>query len=81
MAFRESIFITAFCIILSSIPLGCATFNPRPLSEAAFHERTQTQTENDIRVSAAVLRESGTLFNKESGTSYSLLVKQKIKNF
>jgi len=55
MAFHESLRTVAFCIISSTILCGCATFNPRPLSEVAFHERVETQTENKIRVSAAVL--------------------------
>lgn len=55
MAFHESLRTVAFCILSSTILWGCATFNPRPLSEVAFHERVETQTENEIRVSAAVL--------------------------
>lgn len=55
MAFHESLRTVAFCIISSTILWGCATFNPRPLSEVAFHERVETQTESKIRVSAAVL--------------------------
>ena len=55
MVFHESLRTVAFCIISSTILWGCATFNPRPLSEVAFHERAETQTENKIRVSAAVL--------------------------
>jgi hypothetical protein len=34
---------------------GCATFNPRPIDEVPFKERAQTQVENNIRVTAAVL--------------------------
>ena len=55
MVFHESLRTVAFCILSSTILWGCATFNPRPLSEVAFHERVETQTENKIRVSAAVL--------------------------
>lgn len=55
MAFHESLRTVAFCIISSTILWGCATFNPRPLNEVAFHERAETQTENEVRVSAAVL--------------------------
>lgn len=55
MAFHESLRTVAFCILSSTILWGCATFNPRPLSEVAFHERVETQTESKIRVSAAVL--------------------------
>ena len=36
--------------------LGCASpFNPRPLEDAAFLKRAQTQEENGVRVTAAVL--------------------------
>lgn len=34
---------------------GCATFNPRPMEEVPFLERAQTQVENNVRVTAAVL--------------------------
>ena len=41
------------CIL---IILGCASpFNPRPIEDAAFLERAQTQEENGVRVTAAVL--------------------------
>ena len=33
---------------------GCAGFNPRPVSESLFLERAQTQTENNVRIRAAV---------------------------
>jgi hypothetical protein len=36
--------------------LGCASsFNPRPIEEAVFQKRAQTQEENGVRVTAAVL--------------------------
>ncbi len=34
---------------------GCAKFNPRPIDEVPFRERAQTQYENNVRVTAAVL--------------------------
>ena len=34
---------------------GCASFNPRPVDEAPFKERAQTQSENNVRITAAVL--------------------------
>jgi hypothetical protein len=37
---------------------GCATFNPRPMEEVPFLERAQTQNENNVRVTAAVLSEA-----------------------
>jgi len=55
MALHASIRVVAFCIISSYILLGCASFNPLPLNEVVFRDRTKTQTENDVRVSAAVL--------------------------
>jgi hypothetical protein len=55
MTLHASIRTVVFCIISSAILLGCATFNPRPLNEVPFRERTKTQSENDVRVSAAVL--------------------------
>jgi len=55
MTFRERIFIMALGIVLSTILGGCATFNPQPFSQTAFHDRIETQTEDDVRVSAAVL--------------------------
>jgi hypothetical protein len=55
MAFHANIRTVAFYIISSSILLGCATFNPLPLNEVPFRERTKTQTENDVSVSAVVL--------------------------
>ena len=34
---------------------GCATFNPRPLDEARYRNRAETQTDGLVRVTAAVL--------------------------
>ncbi len=34
---------------------GCATFNPRPIEEVPFRQRAQTQHENNVRVTVAVL--------------------------
>jgi hypothetical protein len=55
MTFQKRIRTIAFCLISSTILLGCATFNPQPLNEVPFRQRIKTQTENDVRVSAAVL--------------------------
>ncbi len=43
---------------------SCATFSPRPMDEVPFRERAQTQYENNVRVTAAVLsaEESETVF-------------------
>ncbi|MCK5553913.1 MAG: LssY C-terminal domain-containing protein, partial [Deltaproteobacteria bacterium] len=46
-------------LTLLTIPIlafyGCATFNPRPIDEVPFRERAQTQAENNVWVTAAVL--------------------------
>jgi hypothetical protein len=55
MAFHKSLRTVAFCIISSTILWGCATFNPRPIEEVPFQKRAQTQYENNVRVTAAVL--------------------------
>jgi len=34
---------------------GCASFNPRPVEQVPFKARAQTQSENNVRVTAAVL--------------------------
>ena len=34
---------------------GCAAFKPRPMEETAFQVRSQTQSEDKVRVTAAVL--------------------------
>jgi hypothetical protein len=34
---------------------GCATFNPLPLDEARYRNRAETQTDGEVRVTAAVL--------------------------
>jgi hypothetical protein len=42
--------------VVSSLTLyGCASFNPRPIDQVPFKERAQTQSENNVRVTAAVL--------------------------
>ena len=43
------------CIILITILWGCATYNPQPLNEKPFREQAVIQTENGIRISAAVI--------------------------
>ncbi len=55
MAFHESLRTVAFCIISGTILWGCATFNPRPINEVPFQKRAETQTEEGVRVTAAVL--------------------------
>jgi len=55
MAFHASIRKVAFVIISCSILTSCATYNPGPFNEEPFRERTKTQMEDGVRVSAAVL--------------------------
>ena len=55
MAFHESLRRAALCILLGTILWGCATFNPQPIDEVPFRERAETQTEDGVRVTAAVL--------------------------
>jgi len=54
-------------IILLLAVVGCATTKPQPDSEVPFRERSQTQTERDVRVTAAVpsAEESRKLFGVE----------------
>jgi hypothetical protein len=40
---------------LTTLVLGCATFNPQPLDEAVFRQRAETREKKGLRVSAAVL--------------------------
>jgi hypothetical protein len=42
-------------LVFSLTVFGCASFNPRPIDQVPFKERAQTQSENNIRVTAAVL--------------------------
>jgi hypothetical protein len=42
-------------VVLSLTVCGCASFNPRPIDEVPFKARSQTQSENNVRVTAAVL--------------------------
>ena len=42
-------------LFLSLTLYGCASFNPRPIDEVPFKARAQTQSENNVRVTAAVL--------------------------
>jgi hypothetical protein len=55
MTISESLRTLFFCILSGTILWGCATFNPQPLTEVPFRERAVSQTENNVRVSAAVL--------------------------
>lgn len=46
----------SFSVFIFSIILGCASsFQPRPLEEISFQERSQTQSDGNFRVTAAVL--------------------------
>ncbi len=45
----------AVCILSGVVFWACATFNPQPLNEQPFRKKAISQTENGVRVSAAVL--------------------------
>ncbi len=45
----------AACLFTGFALLGCAAFNPQPLNERPFRERATVQTQNGVRVLAAVL--------------------------
>jgi hypothetical protein len=45
----------AACLLTGVALLGCAAFNPQPLNERPFRERATVQTQNGVRVLAAVL--------------------------
>lgn len=45
----------AACILINTFFVGCATYHAPPLNETPFRERAISQTENGVRVSAAVL--------------------------
>ena len=51
--------LTAF-IVFNILFWGCASYNPQPLNEKPFRERSVIQTENGVRVLAAVLSEEET---------------------
>ncbi|MCK5554382.1 MAG: hypothetical protein KAJ09_14620, partial [Deltaproteobacteria bacterium] len=55
MRTRNNIPLPMLLMICFLIVHGCATFNPRPIDEVPFRERAQTQYENNVRVTAAVL--------------------------
>ena len=60
-------------VCLLALP-SCASFDPRPIEEVAFKERSQTQTEKNVRVTVAVLS------SKESQEIFSVdLYRQKIQ--
>lgn len=42
-------------MICTLLICGCATFEPRPIEEVPFKERVETQYENNVQVTAAVL--------------------------
>ncbi len=66
MVFHDCMRTLAVGILSGAIMLGCATFNPRPMSELSFRERAKTQTESGVRVTAAVLsaEETEALFGR-----------------
>ncbi len=43
-----------FPVLFMLAVTGCATYNPRPISEIPFLDRAQTQYENNVQVTAAV---------------------------
>jgi hypothetical protein len=45
----------AACLLTGVALLGCVAFNPQPLNERPFRERATVQTNNGVRVLAAVL--------------------------
>jgi hypothetical protein len=51
--------------ILTIYGCGTASFNPRPIEEVPFQQRAQTMTDDDVRVTAAVIsaKESEELFD------------------
>jgi len=49
---KITVFFTAFLTVLMTV--GCASFNPAPLSEVPFFERAQTQTKEGVTVTVAV---------------------------
>jgi hypothetical protein len=55
MRTRNNIPLPMLLMICFLIVHGCATFNPRSMDEVPFRERAQTQYENNVRVTAAVL--------------------------
>lgn len=48
-------YVLVLFVVLSLTLYGCASFNPRPIDQVPFKERAQTQSENNVRVTAAVL--------------------------
>jgi hypothetical protein len=55
MRTRNNIPLPMLLMICFLIVHGCTTFNPRPIDEVPFRQRAQTQYENNVRVTAAVL--------------------------
>lgn len=52
------LYAATLCLLLN---LGCAaTFNPRPIDDALYRNRAETQTDGDVRVSAVVLSKEET---------------------
>jgi hypothetical protein len=61
---RTHILSCSLFILLTLTFFGCATFNPRPIEEGAFLDRSQTKSDGKVKVTAAVLskEESRELF-------------------
>jgi hypothetical protein len=65
MANRNKNFLFGIVLSFAMGFYGCATFDPLPIEKSSFIERTQSQTEDDILVTAAVLSadETKEIFN------------------
>ena len=48
-------YILVLFVVLFLTVYGCASFKPRPIDQVPFKERAQTQSQNNVRVTAAVL--------------------------
>ena len=55
MGIRKNMLLPKILMLCFLAMYGCATFNPRHIDEVPFRERAQTQYENNVRVTAAVL--------------------------
>ena len=55
MGILKNMLLPKILMLCLLIMYGCATFNPRQIDEVPFRERAQTQYENNVRVTAAVL--------------------------
>ncbi len=55
MTRNTTLHISIFVLLSAMAVGGCAAFNPRPIDEAAIRAQAFSQTQNDVRVTAAVL--------------------------